>query len=163
LGGTPIFLEILMKNILKSCLAMIYLFIALTPIDSYAADNSIELTVNSKIIQAELAITERAREVGLMNRASLCDECGMLFVFPSEDKWSFWSKNTQLPLSVAFIDKDGKIVQISHMKSNSIANHTSIYPVFYALEMRRGWFEKNGVSKGNIVMPLDIRHLKAND
>jgi uncharacterized membrane protein (UPF0127 family) len=76
---------------------------------------------------------------------------GMLFVYERQDWLSFWMKNTPLPLSIAFIDKDGKIVDIQDMESFSLDTHTSAYPARYALEMNRGWFAKEGIKAGDLV------------
>ncbi|MDD4928542.1 MAG: DUF192 domain-containing protein [Gallionella sp.] len=104
--------------------------------------------MNDKVIQAELAMTEQSRARGLMHRRVLCDDCGMLFVFPSADKWAFWSKNTPLALSVAFIDSAGHIVQITDMKPESTETHAADRDVIYALEMKLGWFSRNGIATG---------------
>lgn len=116
---------------------------------SWAASDKVELSVSGKVVHAELALTEQARFRGLMFRKKLCENCGMLFVFPSAAKWAFWSKNTPLALSVAFVDGAGRIVQIVDMEPNSLKNHAAAYEVIYALEMSRGWFEKNGIATGN--------------
>ncbi len=108
-----------------------------------------KLVVRGNIIHAELATTERARSDGLMYRENLCGNCGMLFVFPSADKWAFWSKNTFLALSVAFIADTGKIVQIIDMEPESERVHTSDFDVVYALEMPQGWFARHGVERGD--------------
>ncbi|MFA6971026.1 MAG: DUF192 domain-containing protein [Gallionella sp.] len=114
-----------------------------------AAVEGYKLSIGTHVISAELAMTNASRAQGLMHRRQLCANCGMLFVFPSEDKWSFWSKNTPLALSVAFIDKSGGIIGISDMEPDSLDIHTSPGNVVYALEMPRGWFSKNNIRVGN--------------
>lgn len=116
-----------------------------------AAGNTIELSIDDKVIQAELAQTRQERARGLMQREALCENCGMLFVFPSADKWAFWSKNTPLALSVAFVDRNGCIVQIDDMEPNSIETHAAEYQVVYALEMTRGWFARNNIEAGSSI------------
>jgi uncharacterized membrane protein (UPF0127 family) len=87
-----------------------------------------------------------------MYRRSLGENEGMLFIYDSPRMLSFWMKNTRIPLSVAFLDGSGKIVQIEHMRPyDSITRHSSSRPVQYALEMNRGWFERNGVGVGDVV------------
>lgn len=131
----------------------------IAPISSWAEENTVELSVAGKAIQAEVALTQPARAMGLMHREALCENCGMLFVFPYADKWAFWSKNTPLALSVAFIDEAGCIVQIVDMEPNSTQSHAAGYAVIYALEMSRGWFAKNGIATGNSIDGL-VRNQK---
>lgn len=122
---------------------------------SFCADGEvISLSVNDKIIRAELAQSVGARATGLMCRKVLCADCGMLFVFPSSDKWSFWSKNTPLALSVAFIDGAGRIVQIVDMEAESTEDHVSQFDALYALEMERGWFASHGIVAGHTIKGL---------
>lgn len=132
-------------------LILLLLGCMIAPFSSWAARNTVELSVRGKAIQAELAQTEQARAKGLMHRKRLCENCGMLFIFPSADKWAFWSKNTPLALSVAFVDGRGRIMQIVDMEPNSTENHVTEYDVIYALEMSRGWFAINGIATGDNV------------
>ena len=98
-----------------------YVFVLLAPICSgysLAQVNmglpTIELKTGIYRIQAELADTPKSREVGLMNRASMPNNSGMLFVFEQKAGHCFWMNNTKIPLSIAFIADDGKILGISH-------------------------------------------------
>jgi uncharacterized membrane protein (UPF0127 family) len=122
---------------------------------SFAEAREVRLCANNLSISAELAVTTAERSTGLMGRSSLCEDCGMLFIFPSSDKWSFWSKNTPLALSAAFVFKDGRIGQISDMSSNDESVITSVFEVSYVLEMNRGWFKKNGVKVGDYLYSLN--------
>ncbi len=79
----------------------------------------------------------------------------MIFVFPGAQRVSMWMKNTLIPLSVAFIDADGRILNIEHMKSNSEQTHSSDGSVTYALEMNQGWFAARGIHGGDHVSGLD--------
>ena len=82
----------------------------------------------------------------------------MLFVFDREEPLSFWMKNTRLPLSIAFIDKGGRIVDIQDMEPFSLESHTSTHPARYALEMNQGWFEREGIKVGHLVkIPSSLR------
>ena len=105
----------------------------------------INLKIGQKTVRAEIADTESSRERGLMQRDSLCDDCGMLFVFEKADRYSFWMKNTPLPLSIAFIDAEGGIINIDEMKPNTTDIHDSQGEALYALEMSSGWFAKNHI------------------
>jgi uncharacterized membrane protein (UPF0127 family) len=111
----------------------------------------IPLYIKAKEIRVEVAKTPDERALGLMNRKQLEKDEGMLFIFESEGYHSFWMKNTLLPLSIAFIDKDGRIVDIKDMKPLSLDSHSPSKQVLYALEMNKGWFKKNGVKIGDLV------------
>jgi len=108
-----------------------------------------ELTAGIHIIRAEVASTEDTRRIGLMQRQSLPDNNGMLFVFEMPDLQCFWMRNTLLPLSIAFIADDGAIVNIADMAPQTDDAHCSARPVRYALEMAQGWFATHGIKEGN--------------
>ena len=99
----------------------------------------------------EVAADPEARSLGLMNRKSLEDDSGMLFVFEKEERVSFWMKNTLIPLSIAFISADGTIRQIEDMVPLSLDPIVSSRSVLYALEVNRGWFSEHGVEPGDAV------------
>jgi len=116
-----------------------------------------QITVSGTDIEVELAITPEEHMAGLMYRNTLEDNKGMLFVFPDEKRLSFWMKNTYVPLSVAFIDENGRITQIETMKPRSLDLHDSREKVRYALEMKSNWFEIHNVREGDVVkMPPRI-------
>ncbi|KKO19618.1 MAG: hypothetical protein DCC43_11430 [Candidatus Brocadia sp.] len=102
-------------------------------------------------LEIELATTSEEQILGLMYRDTLDDDGGMLFVFPKEKHVSFWMKNTRIPLSIAFIKADGRIMQIESMKPYSLDSHVSREKVKYALEMKDGWFQARKVKEGDIV------------
>lgn len=122
-------------------------FISISTVQASA--DRYKLSIGAHVIYAELAMTKTSRTQGLMHRRQLCENCGMLFIFPSEKKWSFWSKNTSLALSVAFIDKNGGIIDISNMEPGSLVVHTSPNNVACALEMPSGWFSNNYIKIGD--------------
>ena len=117
---------------------------------------SLQLSAGVHLIQVEVAATEEQREQGLMYREKMPVNAGMLFVFGSPATQCMWMKNTPLPLSVAFIDAGGKIVNIEDMQPHTLDSHcsTRTVPVRYALEMNLGWFRqkniKPGMSIGNL-------------
>ena len=118
------------------------------------------LTIKGKTIKVEVARTEKEKERGLMFRGRMGKDEGMLFVYEREEMLSFWMKNTRLPLSIAFIDKGGRIVDIQDMEPFSLETHTSAHPATYALEMNRGWFAKEGVKVGDSVKIPSTVHRK---
>jgi uncharacterized membrane protein (UPF0127 family) len=99
-------------------------------------------------IVAELATTPEQRQVGMMFRTQMADHEGMLFVFDAPQQQCFWMRNTLIPLAIAFIGDDGRIVNIVEMQPKSDASHCSAKPVRYALEMNAGWFSKRGLKAG---------------
>ncbi len=103
------------------------------------------LRIGTARINATVASTPESRQRGLMHIRQLCENCGMLFVFPQAGKHNFWMKDTQLPLSIAFISANGVIINLSEMKANTTVTHSPQGLVLYALEMNKGWFEKHGV------------------
>ncbi len=109
------------------------------------------LTLKEKGIRVEVARTEEEQAKGLMFREKLGKNEGMLFVYEREEILAFWMKNTRIPLSIAFIAKDGKIVDIQDMEPFDLRSHVSARPAQYALEVNQGWFEKNGIGVGDFV------------
>lgn len=99
-------------------------------------------------IVAELARTPQQQQTGMMMRTEMAVHEGMLFVFDEVAPRCFWMKNTLLPLSIAFIEDDGTIVNIAEMKPRSEASHCSEKPVRFALEMNQGWFSKRAIKAG---------------
>jgi uncharacterized membrane protein (UPF0127 family) len=103
------------------------------------------------LIRAEVAGTEAQRQIGLMHRPSMPANDGMLFVFEQAGVQCFWMRNTLIPLSVAFLDDDGRIVNIEAMAPQTDDSHCSKRPVRYVLEMNLGWFDKRGLKAGSRV------------
>lgn len=100
-------------------------------------------------IQAQVAQSPEQRAIGLMHRKSMPAHEGMLFVFESRETQCFWMKNTHLPLSIAFVADDGRIVSLADMQPMDETSHCSKEPVRYALEMNQGWFAQKGLKAGS--------------
>ena len=115
------------------------------------------LTIGTHKLTAEVATTPDQRSVGLMNRFSLKPDHGMLFVFERNEPLSFWMRNTYIPLSIAFIAPDGRIVNIEDMKPQTDETHWSRGPAMYALEMKKGWFAERGIVPGDVVKGIPTR------
>jgi uncharacterized membrane protein (UPF0127 family) len=109
----------------------------------------IPLYLHEKEIRVEVAKTPEERSRGLMGRKHLGKDEGMLFIFETEDTHEFWMKDTLLPLSIAFIDKDNRIVWMTEMKPLTLDSHVPPRPVLYALEMNKGWFSSHGIKVGD--------------
>ena len=111
---------------------------------------SVENEDNMKVnLQVELAKTAKEQTYGLMNRESLSENAGMLFIFENETYRNFWMKNTSIPLSIAYIDSAGVIKEIYDMKPlDTTVTYPSKHPVRYALEVNKGWFKRNRIHTG---------------
>lgn len=120
---------------------------------AYAAD-TFKLMVKEISVPVEVAADNASRRKGLMFRKHLAENSGMLFVMDGNDGICMWMKNTLIPLSVAFIDKDGFIINIEKMKPLTLDIHCSKAKAVYALEMNEGWFDKNHVKPGDKVSRL---------
>lgn len=107
-----------------------------------------ELTAGFHRIEAEVAANQDYRMQGLMQRSRLGAGQGMLFVFPMQQRHCMWMKNTLLPLSVAFLDEEGRIINIRDMQPQTEDNHCADAPARYALEMNQGWFATRGIKPG---------------
>jgi hypothetical protein len=106
------------------------------------------LTLGLHVVQAELAVTPQQQATGMMFRTTMGPHEGMLFVNDEPGVRCFWMRNTLLPLSIAFIDDDGTVVNIADMQPRSEQSHCSARPVRFALEMNQGWFTKRGIKPG---------------
>lgn len=109
----------------------------------------VELTTGLFRIHAELADRDETRSIGLMRRTSLAPSSGMLFLFDASGEYCMWMKNTLLPLSVAFIDEGGTIVNIEDMQPQTEDSHCALRPARFALEMAQGWFAARGIRAGS--------------
>jgi uncharacterized membrane protein (UPF0127 family) len=115
---------------------------------------TVELKIGIYRIQAELADTPKAREVGLMNRTNMPTNSGMLFVFEQKAGHCFWMNNTKIPLSIAFLADDGKIVNIEEMQAGTTNSHCPKAAVRYALEMNKQWFSERVIVPGTAITGL---------
>lgn len=107
------------------------------------------IKIGHKKIKVEIASTPSERQIGLMWRKHLPENEGMLFIFENPDYHSFWMKNTYIPLSIAFISEDKKVVEIRDMKPLDETSHRPLVPIKYALEMNKSWFKKNKIKVGD--------------
>lgn len=108
-------------------------------------------------VTAEIAQSPQERAKGLMGRTSLPPNHGMLFIFEAPERQCFWMRNTPLPLTIAFIDANGRITSFADMTPFSEESHCSTVPVPFALEMEQGWFKKRGVLVGDTVTLPKLR------
>ena len=118
--------------------------------------DAVDLVVGLKRFQAEVARTDSERQRGLMSRRDLAGgDRGMLFVFPRAKVLRFWMKNTPSPLSIAFLEEDGTIIEIDDMRPFDLDGTVSSRTSRRALEMPQGWFATNGVKPGDRIFGLE--------
>lgn len=115
----------------------------------------LELSAGVHRIEAEVAADFATRAEGLMHRRSMAPNRGMLFVFPRDAQHCMWMRNTYIPLSVAFLDERGAVINIAEMEPRSESNHCAARPARFALEMNRGWFEQRGIKPGAKIGGID--------
>lgn len=113
-----------------------------------------KLSAGIHAVTAMVADRPETRQVGLMHRREMAANDGMLFVFEQAGEQCFWMKNTLIPLSIAFLADDGRIVNVEQMKAQTFDGHCSKEPVRYALEMNEGWFAKKGLREGQKIRGL---------
>jgi uncharacterized membrane protein (UPF0127 family) len=134
-------------------------FKAITPAPSAVLDEygfpTTEIQIGAQTLEVELAETQEQQLKGLRFRRTLADNAGMVFFFLAPQRVSFWMKDASIPLSIAFIESDGKIVQIRNMQPYDETPVPSLsVSIAYALMVNQGWFERNGVSAGTVIENL---------
>jgi uncharacterized membrane protein (UPF0127 family) len=112
------------------------------------------LQVGSHPLKVEVASSDAQRERGLMFRKSMPRDEGMLFVFDDPGYYAMWMKNTLIPLSVAFVDREGTILNIADMEPQTLDSHLANGPALYAIETNKGWFDSHHVHAGDKVTGL---------
>ncbi|MDY7579572.1 DUF192 domain-containing protein [Herbaspirillum sp. RTI4] len=115
------------------------------------------LNAGIHLIKAEVAANEAQREQGLMFRKQLGPNEGMVFLFGEPAGICMWMKNTLIPLSVAFLDSSGKIINIEDMEAQTTNSHCATKPAFYALEMSLGWFRQKNIKPGMMIEGIPHR------
>ena len=118
------------------------------------AYGSANVKVAGHALKVEVAATEEQREQGLMYRERLGRDDGMLFIFDEPAYNAMWMKNTLIPLSVAFIDAQGVILNIVDMEPQTLDSHAAAGPAVYAIETNKGWFAGKNVKAGDKVTGL---------
>ncbi len=120
-----------------------------------------ELDVHGAALQLEVAANRGARSCGLSTRRSLPADRGMLFVVPEPESLEFWMRDTSLPLSIAFLDADGRILSIESMAPQQRGErYRSPAPARYAIEVNAGWFQTHGAKVGDVLeisLPADLQ------
>ncbi len=130
---------------MKRC---IFLLAAWFSVVAHADLPAVQLSAGMHSIHAEIADRMGTRMEGLMHRKSMPQNSGMVFVFEENAIHCMWMKNTLIPLSVAFVDEAGAIINIADMQPHSEQSHCAARPARFALEMNRGWFAQRGIKPG---------------
>ena len=156
-----------MARILRFSISVLFIGLTVGPFGKATETDSapitfeqVELKIGSAALHAEVAMTEQQRARGLMYREKLAKDAGMFFVFDAELVPTFWMKNTLVPLSIAFVGRNLKIVDIQDMNppaslvDQNIERHTSRARAKYAIEVNKGWFASHKVKVGDSVRLL---------
>ena len=110
---------------------------------------AVQLNAGMHLIRAEVAADFASRGQGLMYRTAMPSNAGMLFIFDEAAAHCMWMKNTLIPLSVAFIDEHGTVINIEDMAPQTEDSHCARRAALYALEMNRGWYAARGIKPGS--------------
>ena len=116
-----------------------------------ADSGSLPLQFGEHRLQAEFASSQEERRRGLMERTELAESAGMLFRFPELRRQCLWMKNTPLPLSAAFLDEAGRIINIIDLQPRDEQIKCSSGAARYAVEAHQGWFARRGIQAGDRV------------
>ncbi|MCX7150256.1 MAG: DUF192 domain-containing protein [Rhodocyclales bacterium] len=142
-------------TLLRTVLSALSLAIPMTGWAQQSQLSLLELFAGMHRIEAEIAATPGSRQTGMMQRTTMAPQRGMLFVFPEVSAHCMWMRNTLLPLSVAFLDEKGRIINVEDMQPQSDDNHCAAKPARYALEMNLGWFKSHGLGAGVAIMGIE--------
>ena len=135
-------------------LAGIAIFVAALTAFADAAFKTARIKVGPHPLHVEVAASDPQRMQGLMHRTALGKEEGMLFIFDELAYHSMWMKNTLIPLSVAFVDAEGRILNILDMEPQTLDSHMAAGPARYAIETNKGWFAAKKIKAGDKVTGL---------
>ncbi|ARM30989.1 hypothetical protein B9H02_06345 [Prosthecochloris sp. HL-130-GSB] len=154
------------SHILKLLISGIFLMTACSSLSPGSSEKLPEkkiwtvITTTGDTLMAEVSITEKEKESGLMWRKKLPENHGMLFMYTEERRLCFWMKNTVIPLDIAFMNSEGIIVDIQEMTITDNDSHIycSRYPASMALEVNHGWFRKRNITEGDTLRIIgDLR------
>lgn len=120
------------------------------PAGSYTEEMRFTRAGNDAVLFVEVADEIDERQTGLMNRDSLPEDAGMLFVYEEDTTTGFFMRDTTIPLSIAFVTAGGSVIDIQDMEPLSEEVHSSL-EYRYAVEVNQGWFGENGVRVGDLV------------
>jgi uncharacterized membrane protein (UPF0127 family) len=137
-----------MRNLVVSLVALLLIFYSEPSQTKQEITRFIDVEIKAHPLKLELADNSLLRNLGLMHRQNLCNDCGMLFLYPSARELNFWMKNTYIPLDIAFVDSEFTIVSIKKLFPHELNLVSSDQKVQFAIEMNQGWFAANGIKAG---------------
>lgn len=147
-----------LDRILRQGLLIVAALGALSLTNAAGADapamKTMALKVGSHALKVEVATTDEQRQRGLMFRKTMPRDVGMLFTFDEPGYHAMWMKNTLIPLSVAFLDSEGRILNIMDMQPETLDAHAAAGPARYAIETNVGWFAERRIKAGEKVTGL---------
>ena len=134
-----------------TCLAFLLVAIAVSSLLGCGTGPTVSFKNGAEAItlQVEVADSPQERDLGLMYRKSLPPDSGMLFDFGGDVESSFWMKNTPVPLSIAFISSDGKVLAVKDMVPYDLTPVEPPGAYRYAVEANRGWFGEHEIRPGD--------------
>ncbi len=141
-----------MKNYFKF-IFLIVLLVVVSGCVKKVEKNKI-LIINNKVINIEIADDFRERVQGLSGRDSLCDDCGLLFLFDNKDKHSFWMKDMKFSIDIIWIDDDKIVYIVENALLSNGDNIPSYIPMAEAdkvLEVNNGFIKENNIKLGDKV------------
>ena len=100
-------------------------------------------------LNVQVASTPAQRATGLSGRSSLAANSGMLFDFGTDTRSQFWMKDTTIPLSIAFIDSTGKVIEVTNMKPLDLTSIGPNVKYRWAIEANKDWFQEHGIKVGS--------------
>ncbi|WP_462383546.1 DUF192 domain-containing protein [Pseudomonas sp. Marseille-QA0892] len=138
----------------------IFRYVAVVSLCVLAADataNSplMPLKIGDAVLHVEVAADPQARQLGLMYRKSLPADQGMLFRFGQAGIQCLWMKNTFIPLTAAFLDEEGAVVDLIDLEPESLETRCTKAPALYAIEANQGWFDKHEIRPGAVVEGIE--------
>lgn len=144
----------LCQTLVMKKIRLLFLLVFLTASFAWSQDSPqlnlqrLKLSAGLHLIDVQVALNSEQRTIGLMHRREMPQNEGMLFVFELPTIQCFWMKNTLIPLTAAFLEDNGTIVNLEDMRPQTTNTHCSKQPVRYVLEMNQGWFAKKGIKAG---------------
>ncbi|MFH1425796.1 MAG: DUF192 domain-containing protein [archaeon] len=139
----------------KVALVVFIILIILVVFLSFGRPEIYRACFGERCLELEIANNFEERAEGLMNRVSLAEDKGMLFVFEEVGKYAFWMKNTLIPLDIIWLDEEGIVVHIEHAvpcEAEPCRSYVSDADAFYVLETNLGFVEEEGVEVGDFVL-----------
>jgi len=159
-GGNSLVISTWFRNLaafIKCCTLLLLLAYTGQGQACPVANKYIRITANGHALTTEVVTNHAGHMCGLAFRQHLPADHGMLFVYAQDQIIGFWMKDTHIHLSIAFLDADGKVLEIHDMDPRDPARrYISKLPARYALEVNRGWFSRNGIKVGTQIN-LDLQ------